>query len=138
MFTKTSKASSPKRPGRGARIAGLTPREAEVLRALFINRDKLNTPYFRGESQAGWCRPHDIGGTQQSHHSNTLSRLYRMGYVDAKPYLSGESHAKIYRISQLGLDVWSLFDEYQQLLALSPTPKEKTELSKKAPLMKER
>lgn len=79
---------------------------------LYKYRDKLNTPFARGELEAGWCRPHDIGGKQQSHHSNTLRRLVQMAYVDAKPYLSATSPARIYRISEAGLQAWSLYAEH--------------------------
>jgi hypothetical protein len=118
MYIKTSTEISEKpasrRTGRGARVAGLTVREAEVLRLLHANRNKLNTPYTRGESEPGWCRPLDLGGTQQSHHSNTLGRLNRMGYVDKKPYLYATTHSSIYRISDAGLAAWDIYAEHQR------------------------
>jgi hypothetical protein len=104
------------RTGRGARVAGLTAREAEVLRLLHANRNKLNTPYTRGEAEPGWCRPLDLGGTQQSHHSNTLGRLNRLGYVDKKPYLGATTHSSIYRISEAGVAAWDIYAEHQRRL----------------------
>lgn len=115
MSQQITKFSPVKRPGRGPRIAGLTRREAEVLRLLYQYRDKLHTPYTRGEAEPGWCRPHDIGGKQQSHHSNTLRRLVGMGFVLAKPYINIDSHAKIYHISESGLAAWDLYAEHERL-----------------------
>lgn len=108
-------------------MAGLTLREAEVLRLLFANRNKRNTPHTRGETEPGWCRPLDLGGTQQSHHSNTLRRLARMGYVLKKPYLDVGSHSSVYKISDAGVSAWEIYVEHQQrvrhpLLSQGPKP----------------
>ena len=102
--------------GRGARIAGLTLREAELLELLANNRNKLNTPFFRGESERGWCRPRDIGGTRQSNHSNTLNRLVRRGFVSKKAYTSEVTPSSIYRISEKGQEAWSIYSEHRSQL----------------------
>lgn len=131
MYIKTTNEISEKpqsnRTGRGARVAGLTVREAEVLRLLNSNRNKRNTPHSRGETEPGWCRPMDLGGCQQSHHSNTLTRLTRMGFVDTKPYLSSDTHSRVYRMSDEGLAAWALYAEHQRhsrnpLLSQSVSP----------------
>jgi hypothetical protein len=118
MYTKTTNEISEKAPsrrtGRGARVAGLTLREAEVLRLLHSNRNKRNTPHSRGETEPGWCRPMDLGGCQQSHHSNTLTRLTSMGFVDMKPYLSSDTHSRVYRMSDAGQAAWALYAEHQR------------------------
>jgi hypothetical protein len=127
MHIKTSNKllaiAPPARQGRGARVAGLTTREAEVLRLLDANRNKLNTPYIRGEAEPGWCRPRDLGGTQKSHHSNTLCRLSRLRYVDKKSYLGASTYSSIYRISDAGIAAWSLYTEHlRRQRHLSPAP----------------
>lgn len=120
MYTQTSTENLEKfasgRTGRGARIAGLTVREAEVLKVLYANRNKRNTPHTRGELEPGWCRPMDLGGVQQSHHSNTLCRLHRLGFVDKKPYLGATTHSKVYRISESGVEAWDIYADHQRRL----------------------
>jgi len=81
---------------------------------LHANRDKRNTPHARGETEPGWCRPMDLGGTQQSHHSNTLGRLTRMGFVEKKPYLLVSTHSSVYRISGSGITAWEIYAEFQR------------------------
>lgn len=56
----------------------------------------------------------DLGGVQQSHHSNTLGRLHRMGFVEKKSYLAAATHSSVYRISESGGFAWELYSEHQR------------------------
>jgi hypothetical protein len=53
--------------------------QAETLRALRGMLSDAGTP---GPAKAGWARPLDIGGTSNSHHSNTLRRMVALGWVE--------------------------------------------------------
>lgn len=87
----------------------LKPRDLEVLYDLAptCSDDKIK-----------WHRPLDVGGGSGSHHSNTLGKLVRHGYVETMQRnalsgdLSGDPRAarmsrgsKVYRITPIGLDV---------------------------------
>lgn len=44
-----------------------------------------------------WARPMDVGGTDGSHHSQTLRRLYAAGLVERRP--RGTLANRIYQVS---------------------------------------
>lgn len=71
---------------RGCRTAGLTQRQAETLRLLYLYRSCLGTPFHNGESERGWLRPVDLGGTAGSNRSHWLRNLVVKGLSDSRPY----------------------------------------------------
>lgn len=66
---------------------------------------KLTTRQFDVYYSLGrfWVRPMDIGGKDQSHHSNTLRQLVRKGLVERNggPGLGGRGSYR-YRLSRMG------------------------------------
>lgn len=93
----------------------LTSREAEVLEPLFVNRSKFNSAYACGLVDPGWCRCRDIGGVRDSHHSLTLRRLASKGLVETASLDSSrplEKPLRAYRITALGVTVWTEYAEY--------------------------
>lgn len=63
-----------------------------------------------------WMRPQDVGGHNGSHHSATLVKLWKLGYVEAKqrgsseedlrfkPFFKNGRGSRFYRISAEGVD----------------------------------
>lgn len=74
----------------------LSESEREVLR-------ELGPPYPGHE----WFRPMDVGGTDGSHHSYTLRRLYERDLAERKDRgsLAGIRPVYLYRITPLGISV---------------------------------
>jgi len=109
------------------RIAGFTPNEAEVMRAMYQMRNKRGTPHAFGETELGWVRPLDIGSAYRTHHSGTLLNQVARGFIDAKAYASPTNHgqrssrAQVYRISPTGAQAWESYQQHQAT-RFSPQP----------------
>lgn len=85
----------------------MNPRNAETLYALCAGL-RLHMPQGAPEVlgiTAEWFRPMDVGGTDGSHHSQTLRRLAKRGWVEAAPRhgLAGARLHSRYRITLEGV-----------------------------------
>jgi hypothetical protein len=61
-----------------AKLDVMTPRDLETL----IELEAANRSHVEKGFRNGWARPMDCGGHDGSHHSKTLQKLARMGFVD--------------------------------------------------------
>lgn len=79
----------------------ITDREKDILAAAeFILRKPENGARGYGE---GWFKAMDVGGSNRSHHSQTLKRMVVKGWIEVKPQMSGTRWNRIYRITEAGL-----------------------------------
>lgn len=90
----------------------LTSRDNELLEELFWANRGSSYPL-------AWARPLDVGGSNGSHHSNTLTKLEKFGLVESKQrgwadpipgqpkpkWRLGSRGAKVYRITDAGIAV---------------------------------
>lgn len=77
----------------------LTQRDRETLGELETANRQRKSLGIRE-----WARPLDCGGMNGSHHSPTLNKLARLGYVEVHQRSSwcGSRGSKEYRVSQKG------------------------------------
>jgi predicted transcriptional regulator len=84
-------AGSPRRHGRKRPI---TERDADVLWALPLNR---------------WVTPYWVGGSNGSHHSTTLRKLERRGFVERKRRAGWTRPSYLYRLTSKGKEVYRAY-----------------------------
>src|SRR5262245_44466897 len=78
-------------------VRPLTKRDIEVLRELeAANR----SPEGLGHRD-GWAAPMDCGGSNGSHHGETLRKLYARGLTDRKSW-TGQRRTNWYKINDAG------------------------------------
>jgi len=87
--------------------------QAETLRELRVWL-KFDTQYD------GWARPLDIGGSNGSHHSNTLRRMIGLGWVESKSrsVFAGRGSYR-YRITTKGDEALANHDASVELARLA-------------------
>uniref|UniRef100_A0AB74UNF8 Transcriptional regulator n=1 Tax=Caulobacter phage BL57 TaxID=3348355 RepID=A0AB74UNF8_9VIRU len=82
-----------------SRLRPLTDRDWEVLGSL--------VPTFRDEP-IRWHTPLDLGGSNGSHHSATLAKLEKRGFVEAQQRMAHMVRgSKQYRITPEGLGAYN-------------------------------
>jgi len=82
----------------------LTPRQKEVLCAIYSlrNRELLWAGFYY--DLTGWVRPKDIGGVDGSYHSRALRQLEAKGLVSKSMRTPGDCSYR-YKITQAGIKV---------------------------------
>jgi hypothetical protein len=51
-----------------------------------------------------WCRPLDVGGHNSSHHSASLAKMVRYGFVESRQRSGHMSRgSKVYKITEAGV-----------------------------------
>lgn len=81
----------------------ITERDVEVLKELEAHERSMKKMGVGGEKL--WARPLDCGGTNGSHHSQTLSKLARHGLAEQKKRGGFSRGSKVYRITSKGREI---------------------------------
>jgi hypothetical protein len=76
----------------------LTERDLDTLGEL----EAANRSFEQQQHRGGWAKPMDCGGSNGSHHSATLAKLFKAKLADRKGYTPGQRAVWTYKINDAG------------------------------------
>jgi len=86
-------------------MKGLTDRDIEVLleAEYFIRRPESATYWVVRYKGPGWFKTGDVGGSNRSHHSQTLKKLVRRGLVEMTKRAKGSKARAVWKLTDAGV-----------------------------------